>query len=219
MTDVFTGLIEEMGAVESVRRTAQSLRLSVKADKVLETLRIGDSIAVNGACLTVVSLQGRIFTADVMPETVQQTNFNELGNGALVNLERPLAYGGRLEGHLVSGHVDGSGVIAYYKADDIAWRYRISAEPRILRYIAAKGSIAIDGISLTVVDVDDTSFSVSIIPHTAKVTTLGQKRPGDRVNLETDLLARYLERLVSVAPSENKAKPLTLAALQENGFA
>lgn len=216
---MFTGLIEEMGIVEAVRRTAKSLRLSVKADKVLETLRIGDSIAVNGACLTVVSLQGRSFTADVMPETVQQTTFSALENGTFVNLERPLAYGGRLEGHLVSGHVDGSGVIAYYKADDIAWRYRISAEPHILRYIAAKGSIAIDGISLTVVDVDDTSFSVSIIPHTAQVTTLGQKRPGDRVNLETDLLARYLERLLPGTVTGSKVKPLTLAALQENGFA
>lgn len=216
---MFTGLIEEMGIVEAVRRTAKSLRLSVKADKVLETLRIGDSIAVNGACLTVVSLQGRSFTADVMPETVQQTTFSALENGAFVNLERPLAYGGRLEGHLVSGHVDGSGVIAYYKADDIAWRYRISAEPHILRYIAAKGSIAIDGISLTVVDVDDTSFSVSIIPHTAQVTTLGRKRPGDRVNLETDLLARYMERLLPGTVTGSKVKPLTLAALQENGFA
>ncbi len=216
---MFTGLIEEMGAVTAIQRTAKSILLTIKADKVLETLRLGDSIAVNGACLTVVALHDKLFTADVMPETVQQTTFKQLQAGAPVNLERPLAYGGRLEGHLVSGHVDGIGVISEYKADDIAWRYRVNCTPAVLRYVVAKGSIAIDGISLTVVDVNDKSFSVSIIPHTAKVTTLGKKRPGDEVNLETDLLARYVEKLLSAKPAAPQASGLTLAALQRNGFA
>ena len=216
---MFTGLVEEMGVIVAVQRTSQSLRLSVKAKKVLETLQIGDSIAVNGACLTVVALKGQSFTADVMPETVQQTAFKELVAGTLVNLERPLAYGGRLEGHLVSGHVDGVGLISEYKADDIAYRYRIKTEPDVLRYVVAKGSIAIDGISLTVVEVDELTFSVSIIPHTAKITTLGEKRPGDKVNLETDLLARYVEKLLALKPVLTPSKQLTLSALQKNGFA
>lgn len=216
---MFTGLVEEMGVIVAVQRTSQSLRLSVKAKKVLETLQIGDSIAVNGACLTVVALTGQSFTADVMPETVQQTDFRELVAGTLVNLERPLVYGGRLEGHLVSGHVDGVGVISEYKADDIAYRYRIKTEPDVLRYVVAKGSIAIDGISLTVVDVDELTFSVSIIPHTAQITTLGKKRPGDKVNLETDLLARYVEKLLALKPVLTPSKQLTLSALQQNGFA
>ncbi len=216
---MFTGLVEEMGVIVAVQRTSQSLRLSVKAKKVLETLQIGDSIAVNGACLTVVALKGQSFTADVMPETVQQTDFKDLVAGTLVNLERPLAYGGRLEGHLVSGHVDGVGVISEYKADDIAYRYRIKTEPDVLRYVVAKGSIAIDGISLTVVEVDELTFSVSIIPHTAKITTLGEKRPGDKVNLETDLLARYVEKLLALKPVLTPSKQLTLSALQKNGFA
>lgn len=216
---MFTGLVEETGAIVAVQRTSQSLRLSVKAKKVLETLQIGDSIAVNGACLTVVALQGQSFTADVMPETVQQTNFKDLVAGTLVNLERPLAYGGRLEGHLVSGHVDGVGIISEYKADDIAYRYRIKTEPNVLRYVVAKGSIAIDGISLTVVDVDELTFSVSIIPHTAQITTLGKKRPGDKVNLETDILARYVEKLLALNPAATSSKQLTLSVLQKNGFA
>ena len=216
---MFTGLVEEMGVIVAVQRTSQSLRLSVKAKKVLETLQIGDSIAVNGACLTVVALKGQSFTADVMPETVQQTDFKDLVAGTLVNLERPLAYGGRLEGHLVSGHVDGVGVISEYKADDIAYRYRIKTEPDVLRYVVAKGSIAIDGISLTVVEVDELTFSVSIIPHTAKITTLWEKRPGDKVNLETDLLARYVEKLLALKPVLTPSKQLTLSALQKNGFA
>ena len=216
---MFTGLVEETGNVAGVRRTSKSLLLSIAADKVLETLRIGDSVAVNGACLTVVALQGKTFTADVMPETVDQTTFKQIQAGALVNLERPLAYGGRLEGHLVSGHIDAIGVISEYKADDIAWRYRIDCAPAVLRYVVAKGSIAIDGISLTVVDTDEKSFSVSIIPHTAKNTTLGKKRAGDQVNLETDLLARYIEKLLPAKPLPQEKAALTLAALQQNGFA
>lgn len=216
---MFTGLIEEMGSVRSVQRKSRSLHLTVAAAKVLDDLKIGDSIAVNGCCLTVVTLHNGSFTADVMPETYQRTNLGRLSPGHAVNLERCLTMGTRLGGHLVSGHIDGLGEIKSLQPEEIAVLYTIKAPREVLRYTVPKGSIAVDGISLTVVDVSADTFSVSIIPHTLAVTTLGRRNPGDGVNLEADLIGKYVERFVSARQgSANGDQGLSKRMLEENGF-
>lgn len=194
---MFTGLVEETGVVRAVRRSGRSLHLTVGARKVLEGTRIGDSIAVNGVCLTVVSLDHDSFTADVMPETYEKTNLKQSPVGALVNLERTMALGDRFGGHIVQGHVDGTGTILSMERDEIAVWVTVRAPADILRYVVPKGSIAIDGISLTVVDVAEDRFRVSLIPHTFAVTAMCRRRPGDVVNLETDILAKYVERMLA----------------------
>lgn len=213
---MFTGLVAELGTVQNLTRQGQSHHLTVTADKVLAGLKIGDSIAVNGACLTVVQLGGGSFTADVMPETVRLTNIGLLNSGDRVNLERTLRLCDGLDGHIVSGHVEGLGTIMSRQPDGIATLVTISAEPRLLKYILPKGSIAIDGISLTVTQVTDGSFTVSLIPHTLRETTLGLKQIGDKVNLETDIIGKYVERMLSF---KNKAEDkLDKNILFENGF-
>lgn len=217
---MFTGLVAELGTVTALKPLKQSYNISVKADKVLANLKIGDSIAVNGACLTVVKINGNEFTADVMPETVKLTNLRNLKNGDKVNLERTLRLCDGLDGHIVSGHVEGIGIIVSKKPEGIAEIVTIKTPPELLKYIIKKGSIAIDGISLTVTEVTDSSFSVSLIPHTAKETTLGFKKPGDEVNLETDIIGKYVEHLLNFktsAKAENKNN-LTKTFLFENGF-
>lgn len=217
---MFTGLVAELGTVTALKPLKQSYNISVKADKVLANLKIGDSIAVNGACLTVVKINGNQFTADIMPETVKLTNLRNLKNGDKVNLERTLRLCDGLDGHIVSGHVEGIGIIVSKKAEGIAEIVTIKTPPELLKYIIKKGSIAIDGISLTVTEVTDSSFSVSLIPHTAKETTLGFKKPGDEVNLETDIIGKYVEHLLNFktsAKAENKNN-LTKTFLFENGF-
>lgn len=217
---MFTGLVAELGTVTALKPLKQSYNISVKADKVLANLKIGDSIAVNGACLTVVKINGNEFTADVMPETVKLTNLRNLKNGDKVNLERTLRLCDGLDGHIVSGHVEGIGIIVSKKAEGIAEIVTIKTPPELLKYIIKKGSIAIDGISLTVTEVMDSSFSVSLIPHTAKETTLGFKKPGDEVNLETDIIGKYVEHMLNFktsAKAENKNN-LTKTFLFENGF-
>ncbi len=217
---MFTGLVAELGTVTALKPLKQSYNISVKADKVLANLKIGDSIAVNGACLTVVKINGNEFTADVMPETVKLTNLRNLKNGDKVNLERTLRLCDGLDGHIVSGHVEGIGIIVSKKAEGIAEIVTIKTSPELLKYIIKKGSIAIDGISLTVTEVTDSSFSVSLIPHTAKETTLGFKKPGDEVNLETDIIGKYVEHLLNFktsAKAENQNN-LTKTFLFENGF-
>lgn len=194
---MFTGLVEETGVVRAVRRSGRSLHLTVGARKVLEGTRIGDSIAVNGVCLTVVALDHDSFTADVMPETYEKTNLKQSPVGALVNLERTMALGDRFGGHIVQGHVDGTGTILSMERDEIAVWVTVRAPADILRYVVPKGSIAIDGISLTVVDVAEDRFRVSLIPHTFAVTAMCRRRPGDVVNLETDILAKYVERMLA----------------------
>ena len=180
---MFTGIVEELGTIRAVRRGAASAVLSIGAAEVLSDLKIGDSVAVNGVCLTVTSLDDGGFTADVMHETLGRSSLGALAPGGRVNLERAMPANGRFGGHIVSGHIDGTGKIASVRPDDNALWYTIYAAPELLRYIVEKGSITIDGISLTVAAVDETSFSVSLIPHTAAVTTLGKKRAGDTVNL------------------------------------
>lgn len=216
---MFTGIIEELGQVQSLSRGAKSARLVVQAGVVLEETKIGDSIAVNGVCLTVTDMSGRTFSADIMAETLDKSNLGDLHPGQRVNLERAMALGARLGGHLVSGHIDGVGTILGQEKVDIALVTEISAPPQVLKYVIRKGSIAIDGISLTVIDVTDRSFSVSLIPHTAKLTTLGFKKAGDKVNLEGDLIGKYIERLMGFRGEEEKTKSgMTTQWLAENGF-
>ena len=219
---MFTGLVEELGKVKAISRTAKSVRLTVNAAKVLADVKLGDSIAVNGACLTVVEYDAHSFTADVMPETVDKTALAVLRPGQQVNLERTLRVGDRLGGHIVSGHVDGVGVIRSKETNDIAVVITITASANILRYIIKKGSVAIDGISLTVVDIGADWFAVSLIPHTAAMTTLGIKRAGETVNLENDLIGKYVEKLLglntAVPESGGSTAGLSLEKLQEFGF-
>lgn len=215
---MFTGLVAELGTVQSLTRQGESYHLTVSAVKVMANLKIGDSVAVNGACLTVVRLDGGAFTADVMPETVRLTNIGQLRVGDKVNLERTLRLCDGLDGHIVSGHVEGQGVIVGRRPEGIAMVVTISAPPELLKYIIKKGSVAIDGISLTVTQTTDTDFSVSLIPHTAKETTLGFKDVGDRVNLETDIIGKYVERMLSWDRKQNGAELLDKNMLLENGF-
>jgi riboflavin synthase len=193
---VFTGIIEEMGVVKEVGRTLQGGGVTILAKTVLEGLGIGDSVTVNGACLTVVELDSQQFQVDVSPETVKVTTLGTLKAGDPVNLERAMRLSDRLGGHLVTGHVDGVGTIRARAQDADAIQLFIEAPREILRYCVAKGSIAVDGISLTINEVAEHGFRVNIIPHTAKVTTLGIKQAGDAVNLETDLIGKYVERLL-----------------------
>ncbi len=215
---MFTGLVAELGTVQNLARQGASYHLTVSAKKVMHNLKIGDSVAVNGACLTVVRLTEDSFTADVMPETVRLTNIGLLSQGSRVNLERTLRLCDGLDGHIVSGHVEGLGTISGQRPEGIAMVVTITTEPRLLRYIIPKGSIAIDGISLTVTQVTDSSFSVSLIPHTAKETTLGFKKMGDKVNLETDIIGKYVERMLTTQPQAGDAAPLDKNILFENGF-
>ena len=217
---MFTGIIEETGTVRSITSRSAGTALCIRAEKVLEGTAVGDSIAVNGVCLTVTSLSDGAFTADVMPETVRLTSLARLYPGAKVNLERAMRPTGRLGGHIVSGHVDGCGRVDAIVPDGIAQRVTISLETPLLKYIARKGSVTLDGVSLTVVAADDRTFAVSLIPQTRSATTLGELRTGSIVNVEVDLLARYTERLLtaSALPKEEKKSGLSLEWLQENGF-
>jgi len=215
---MFTGIVEEVGTVRTVQRTGTSSFIEIQAKKVLEDVHLGDSIAVNGVCLTVTSFTGDSFRADVMNETLSRSSLGTLKNGSPVDLERAMAAGGRFGGHIVSGHIDGTGTITDIKKDGIAHWYTISAPAEILRYVVEKGSIAIDGISLTVAKVTETSFSVSIIPHTAAETVLSYKKPGDIVNLENDIIGKYIEKLMQPAPAEKTESGITMEFLAKNGF-
>ena len=186
---------------------------------MLSDLKLGDSVAVNGVCLTATSVDGGGFTADVMHETLRRSSLGALIPGSPVNLERAMAADGRFGGHIVSGHIDGTGTIAETRRDDNAVWYTVSAAPTLLRHIVEKGSIAIDGISLTVATVETDRFSVSVIPHTAAVTVLGRKGPGDIVNLETDIIGKYVEKLLRpTADSAPRNSSISLEFLTENGF-
>jgi riboflavin synthase len=193
---MFTGIIEEMGAVTGMEKTLTGTRLRILASAVLDDLAVGASIAVNGACLTVAAMDKQEFTVDVSTETLSVTTLGALAPGAPVNLERAMKIQSRLGGHLVAGHVDGVGAIRNRRQDGDTLLLTIEAPKEVLRYCVHKGSITVDGISLTINEVTDRSFSVAIIPHTAKVTTLGLKQSGDSVNLESDLIGKYVERLL-----------------------
>lgn len=228
MIKIFTGIVEETGKIESVANGNKSAIITIIADKVLKGTKIGDSIAVNGVCLTVTSISGNKFTADVMAETIRRSSLGTLKHGSKVNLERAMAADGRFGGHIVSGHIDGTGVIRSLEREDNAVWVEIETPDKLLKYIVEKGSIAIDGISLTVAKLTDDNFSVSVIPHTGEETTLLAKKPGDIVNLENDIVGKYVERLMNFntsqkSPFDNKTATstksnITMDFLTENGF-
>lgn len=215
---MFTGLIEEIGSVRQVVSGAEWGSISIACRDVLPGTKTGDSIAVNGVCLTVTSMGKDGFTADVMAETMRRSSLGALRQGAPVNLERAMPADGRFGGHIVAGHIDGTGVLTRKEKNGNAVLLEISADPAILYEIVEKGSIAIDGVSLTVVSVGKKGFTVSIIPHTGAKTILLGKNPGDLVNLETDVIAKYVRRFLAPPEEEAKKPALTLAFLQENGF-
>jgi riboflavin synthase len=212
---MFTGIVEEMGSVKSLRRERGAARLTVSASTVLGDAALGDSICVNGVCLTVVEKGKTEFSADVAVETLKVTNLGELKTGAKVNLERALQLSTRIGGHLVTGHVDAVGRIREKREEGNGWRIFIDAPESSLRFIIKKGSVAVDGISLTVADVEKAGFSIAIIPHTAKLTTLGFKSGGDSVNLETDIIGKYVERLLLGRVEDG----VSLELLRKRGFA
>jgi riboflavin synthase len=212
---VFTGIIEEIGKTQTIRKGPESSFLSVQAKKIMEDVRLGDSIAVNGVCLTVTAFSQGGFTADVMNETYNRSSLGSLSTGSPVNLERAMPANGRFGGHIVSGHIDGTGTVSAIQKDDNAVWYTIKTTPDILRYIIEKGSVAIDGISLTVAKVKRDSFSVSVIPHTASMTILPGRRIGDTVNLENDCIGKYVERLMGIQQPENN---ITAGFLKKYGF-
>ena len=193
---MFTGIVEEIGTIKAIQKGASSAILRIQAAKIMADMHIGDSIAVNGICLTVTEFSAKEFAADVMHETLNRTNLGQLRQGSSVNLERAMAANGRFGGHIVSGHVDGVGTVSNIQRDDNAIWYTISTGPEILKYIVEKGSITIDGTSLTVARVSDKDFAISAIPHTVAITILGQKKVGDKVNLENDIIGKYVEKLL-----------------------
>ncbi|MCQ2507362.1 MAG: riboflavin synthase [Dorea sp.] len=217
---MFTGIIEEKGTIKHIRFSGSSGSLAIQAKKVLQGTKIGDSIAVNGICLTVTSLQPDGFTADVMAETVRRTSLKGATAGCQVNLERAMAADGRFGGHIVSGHIDGTGIVESLTKEENAVWVKVKAAEEILKLIVEKGSICMDGISLTVARVEESSFSVSIIPHTGEETTLLSKKPGDLINLENDIVGKYVEKLLGLAKSkkEEKKSSLTMDFLREYGF-
>ncbi len=194
---MFTGLVEDCGVVRSIRRRGEAATLEIESSVVAPDLKIGDSVSVNGACLTVVGISGSRFSVDAVPETMRRTNLGLLGPGGRVNLERALKLGDRLGGHLVSGHVDATGVISRISKDGIATVVAVRVPEDLERFVAPKGSVAVDGVSLTVVERAGREFTVSVIPHSLAATTLAEKHPGSVVNVEVDLVARYLENLLA----------------------
>ncbi len=219
---MFTGLVEEVGTLQGLQTGPKTCILTIGCRKVLEGTEIGDSIMTNGVCLTVTSLGGTYFTADVMNETLARSDLGDLRPGSPVNLERAMPADGRFGGHIVSGHIDGTGTILSIREDANAVWFTVGADKALLDYVVEKGSIAMDGISLTVAAVTDQSFSVSLIPHTRAVTNLASKKVGDPLNLETDIIGKYVEKFVSLrqdrAAEPEKSSGLTMEFLQQNGF-
>jgi riboflavin synthase len=213
---MFTGIIEEIGTISEIRAGAQSASMVVRAVKVMDDLKQGDSIAVNGVCLTVTSLSTHGFTVDVMPETLRRSNLGKLVRGSLVNLERALRVDGRVGGHLMTGHIDGTGELVSFRREDNAVWVTIGADEKLLSCMVEKGSVAVDGISLTIAGLGKAYFQVSIIPFTRGETTLMDKKPGETVNLECDILGKYVERMWKLDSDKKSAVSWNL--LKENGF-
>ncbi|BCJ93161.1 riboflavin synthase subunit alpha [Anaerocolumna cellulosilytica] len=209
---MFTGIIEEVGIINNIKKGAKSAILTLACSKILEDLKLGDSVATNGVCLTVTAISNASFSADVMNETLLKSSLGSLNSGSRVNLERAMPVNGRFGGHIVSGHIDGTGKIVSIKKDDIAIWYTIKTSPGIMQYIIEKGSIVIDGISLTIAKITHDSFSVSVIPYTAKYTTLSEKKIGCFVNLENDIIGKYIEKFTQNSNGINKE------LLIKNGF-
>ena len=215
---MFTGIVEEIGVIKNITKGVNSEKLLIQCNKVLEETKLGDSICTNGVCLTVTYINDHSFQADVMTETLLRSNLGNLTLGSEVNLERALTLSSRLGGHIVSGHIDGVGKIVSLKRIDNSIEVTIEAKLSILKYIIEKGSITIDGISLTVTYVDNKAFKVCIIPHTGENTILLKKKVGESVNLECDILGKYVERLLSFKVEEKKKSNISEGFLRENGF-
>lgn len=213
---MFTGIIEEVGRVAAVRKNEKAAQLDIRAETILSDVQDGDSVAVNGVCLTVTSHAQKVFTADIMPETMRRSTLSRLTVGMPVNLERAMPANGRFGGHLVTGHIDGTGIIWRIRREENAVWYHIRANEPLLRGIVEKGSVAVDGISLTVAAVDKREFLVSVIPHTAGHTSLPAKREGDAVNIENDCIGKYVARFLSYEREESGG--VTQEYLLKNGF-
>ena len=216
---MFAGLIQDLGKIQSLERKGEGFFLTVATVLPLSDVKIGDSMAVDGVCLTVVRLSGRTFTAEVSPETLKRTTLSKAAAGRQVNLEKSLRVSDFLGGHLVSGHVDGTGEVVRVLEEGNSWRYRFRAPREIARYLIEKGSVAVDGISLTVAEIEEPEFAVAVIPHTAQTTTLGEKKAGDPVNLEIDPLAKYVEKFLRQAGRPTvKESRLDAGFLAQHGF-
>ncbi len=215
---MFTGIIEETGTVRSIQWGSKSAMLTIQASTILDDIKTGDSINTNGACLTVTSFNSQEFSVDVMAETMRCTNLYTLSVGSKVNLERALKISDRLGGHLVSGHIDGTGTITNLKKEDNAIWITIKTSPEILKYIIQKGSVAIDGISLTVAEIINKTFKVSIIPHTGSQTTLLTKHINDKVNIECDQVGKYIEKFILNQKDKSQHSSIDMEFLKENGF-
>jgi len=228
---MFTGIVESLGTLRRVQQSGEGKILTIETDMDLAQSRVGDSIAVNGACLTAVSIDRHSFSVDMAPETVSRTTFKKMQSGARVNIERALRLSDRLDGHLVSGHIDGTGIIRSKQSKSNAVIVAISVSSELASEMVIKGSVAIDGISLTINHCSDTDFEVSVIPHTAAITTIGFKDVGDEVNIETDMLDKYVRKFLNVGSevgvgifSNNTAagvapkKEISMALLAKNGF-
>ncbi|MFC7319435.1 riboflavin synthase [Halobacillus campisalis] len=215
---MFTGIVEEIGSVKGIKTKTEALEISIQAKDILDDVNLGDSISINGVCLTVTSYTDRSVEFDVMPETFRATNLNELKQGSPVNLERAMAAGGRFGGHLVSGHIDGTGQIVNKTPESNAVYYEIELPDELIKYFVYKGSIAVDGTSLTVFGVKENKVTISLIPHTMEHTVLGNKGAGDRVNIECDMIGKYVAHFLGKDEPDEKSQ-MTKEFLSENGFA
>jgi len=219
---MFTGIIEGLGTISAIHPSGEGKRIAITADFPLKGAKIGDSIAINGACLTVVTLSGSRFEVDVSPETIDKTTLKNAKTGHRVNIERALSLSGRLDGHLVSGHIDGTGQVRDISKKSNAIIIGFAVPESLLRYMIPKGSVAVDGVSLTINACDENGFEVSIIPHTAEITTIGMKKIGDQVNIETDMIGKYVEkfltRLKDPENKKNNGKPVDMEFLLKTGF-
>ena len=215
---MFTGIIEEVGVVENITFNERVSKISILATEVLKDTKIGDSISTNGICLTVTEISSNGYKADIMGETIKRSNLRELKKGSKVNLERALTINSRLGGHMVSGHIDGVGKIDNIQKDDIATWFTIIASKEILKYVVEKGSIAIDGVSLTVAYVDNKCFKVSIIPHTSEETTLSRKEKFDVINIECDVIGKYVEKILNGTCQKSDKSSVNEQFLIDNGF-
>ncbi|RAK22237.1 riboflavin synthase alpha chain [Anoxybacillus vitaminiphilus] len=215
---MFTGIIEEVGTIEQMKQSGEAIVLTIGARKILEDVKLGDSIAVNGVCLTVTSFTTQSFTVDVMPETVRATSLRTLKRGSKVNLERAMAANGRFGGHFVSGHVDGVGEIIRKEPVANAVYYEIKVPKELRKYMIFKGSVAVDGTSLTIFGLTDDTFTISLIPHTRAETILGDKQVGDIVNIECDVIGKYVEQFIKGKKGEQPKSNITLEFLEEHGY-
>lgn len=211
---MFIGIIEELGRIKGIKKKGGNTDLTIEGRSTIEGTNIGDSISVNGTCLTVTEIKKNLFRVDVSPETLRSTNLGELRIGDRVNLERAARLSDRIGGHIVTGHVDGVGIISEKRTLGDSSFYRIEAPKEVLKYVVLKGSIAIDGISLTITDLTESDFGVVIIPHTSTITTMGFKKVGDKVNIEVDILGKYVERILLY----REGKGITMDSLKEYGF-